>query len=69
MFYRFEQIEESIIAGADALDRLTHWHVTRMYTWEIRKDRTARRMANPANMTLAGGNGCEYGIKNMEHLN
>ena len=68
VFHRFEQVNESIIAGADILGRLTHLHVTRMYTWEIRKDRTARRMATPADMSLAGGIGCEHGITNMEHL-
>ena len=68
VFYRFEQLDESIIAGADVLDRLTHLHVTRTYTWEIKKDHTARRMANAANMAFAGGNGCEYSIRTLEHL-
>jgi len=66
--HRFEQINEGIIAGADVLDSLTHLHVTRMYTWEMKRDHTAKRMANAVNMAFAGGNACEYSIRNLGHL-
>jgi len=67
VFNRFEQVDDRIVTGADVLDGLTHVHVSRMDTWEITKGRTERRMAKPANMAFAGGNGCR--VKASETCN
>ena len=42
VFYRFEQVDEDIITGADVLDRLIQLRVTWMHTWEINNAHTAR---------------------------
>jgi len=58
MFYRFEQVDEGIITGADVLDSLIQLRVTKMHTWEINKAHTERRTAKPVKMAFAGRNDC-----------
>jgi len=58
VFDRFEQLDESVITGADVLDRLMRSHVITMSMSEINKEHTERRMATPANIAFAGGKGC-----------
>ena len=66
MFYRFEQVDEGIITGADVLDRLWQLRVTRMHPWEINNAHTARRMAKPVKMAFAGKNGCRIDHQRCE---
>jgi len=58
VFYRFEQVDQGIITGADVLDRLIQLCVTRIHTWEIDNAHTARRTAKPVKTAVAGRNGC-----------
>jgi len=58
VFDRFEQLNESVITGADVLDRLMRSHDITMSMSEINKHHTERRMAKPANIAFAGGKGC-----------
>ena len=57
MFDRFEQVNESIITGADVLDCLICLRVTTMFMSGINKDYTERSLAKPANIAFAGGKG------------
>jgi len=57
VFDRFEQVNESIITGADVLDCLICLRVTTMFMSGINKDYTERSLAKPANIAFAGGKG------------
>jgi len=57
VFDRFEQVNESIITGADVLDCLICLRVTTMFMSGINKDYTERSLAKPANIGFAGGKG------------
>jgi len=57
VFNRLEQVNHSIVAGANVLECLLHFHVTRARCRDDRKAHTASRMAKPAKTAFAGGNG------------
>jgi hypothetical protein len=61
-----KHIYECVIARADVFDRLQNVDVTEIRRWDQRRGHTASRMAMPANIAFAGGNGCRMAIRNNE---
>jgi hypothetical protein len=61
-----EQIDKGIKAGANVFDRLVRLGVTRLEMYELRKAQTASRIARPANIALAGGNGYNKSISDKQ---
>jgi hypothetical protein len=60
---RLEQLEERIQARANFLDRLIRLDDTTVHTSELRKVRTASRIAKPVNIVFAGGNSYQKSVR------
>jgi hypothetical protein len=61
-----KQIYERVIARSDVFDRLQDIDVADIWRWDRRWGHTASRMAMPANIAFAGGNGCRTAVRNKE---
>ena len=55
-FDRLEQFDERLVDGIYAIGRL-NLDVTKIRNWELKKAHTVSRIARPASIAFAGGNG------------
>jgi len=56
-FDRLEQFDERVVDGIYAIGCLIDLDVTKIRNWELKKVQTVSRIARPASIAFAGGNG------------
>jgi len=62
-FDRLEQFDERVVDEIYAIGRLIDLDVTKIRNWELKKVQTVSRIARPASIAFAGGNGYKKNVR------